>query len=273
MTTTPQSTREKLYTIIFEADTKAGKAFDISLLLCIVLSVVVIMLESVSALQLQYGDWLRALEWIFTIIFTAEYLARIWTVRNRLKYVLSFYGILDLIALLPSYIAIFIAGTQSLMVIRSLRLIRMFRILKLSRYVGEGQNLLRALRASQHKITVFLVTVISSVIIAGTVMYLIEGAKNGFTDIPTSIYWAVVTMTTVGYGDIAPKTGLGQGIASIIMILGYGIIAVPTGIVSAEMVNSKRREDISTQVCMHCYRDGHDPDAVFCKYCGNKINS
>jgi voltage-gated potassium channel len=260
--------RLRLYEIIFEADTPAGRAFDIALLVCILASVLIIVLESVQEIRQHFSGWFRALEWFFTGIFTVEYVARLWTVPNKRKYFFSFFGIVDLLSILPSYLALFFAGAQSLMVIRSLRLLRIFRIFKLSRYIGEGQNLMRALRSSQHKITVFLVTVLTSVVIMGTLMFLVEGPSHGFTSIPKSIYWAIVTMTTVGYGDIAPQTALGQMLASIIMIMGYGIIAVPTGIVSAEMIQMKREETITTQVCPHCLREGHDHDAVYCKYCG-----
>jgi voltage-gated potassium channel len=264
--------RLRLHEIIFEADTLAGRLFDISLLVCILSSILVIILESVEAVRDSFGSWLRVIEWFFTIVFTLEYLARFWTVLNKKKYVFSFFGIIDLLSILPTYLAIFFSGAQSLMVIRSIRLLRIFRILKLPRYVGEGQNLLRAMKASQHKIIVFLLTVLTSVIISGTIMYLVEGPAHGFTSIPRSIYWAIVTMTTVGYGDIAPQTALGQTIASFIMILGYGIIAVPTGIVSAEMIQLKVKEKISGQVCPHCSREGHDADAKYCKFCGNVLN-
>jgi voltage-gated potassium channel len=264
--------RLRLYEIIFEADSLAGKTFDLTILSCIIVSVVVIMLESIVDVQQSIGPTLKILEWIFTIIFTLEYLARLYVVLNRRKYIFSFFGVIDLLSILPTYLGIFFAGAQTLMIIRVLRILRIFRILKLSRYVGEGQNLALALRASQHKITVFLVTIITTVIITGAIMYLVEGPAHGFTSIPRSIYWAIVTMTTVGYGDIAPQTSLGQTLASMIMIMGYGIIAVPTGIVSAEMVNLKNLEKVSGQVCPHCLKEGHDADAVFCKYCSNKLN-
>jgi voltage-gated potassium channel len=265
--------RLRLYEIIFEADTAAGRLFDLVLLACIVGSVITIMIESVQSVRALYGPWFRGLEFFFTGIFTLEYLARAWVVPQRRRYVFSFFGIVDLLSILPSYLALFIPGAQSLMVIRSVRLIRIFRILKLSRHIGESQNLVRALKASQHKITVFLVTVLTTVVITGTLMYMIEGAEHGFTSIPRSIYWAIVTMTTVGYGDIAPQTMLGQTMASFIMILGYGILAVPTGIVSAEMVQLKQQEKITTQVCPHCLKEGHDADAVFCKFCGSSLNA
>lgn len=264
--------RLRLYEIIFEADTIPGKLFDIAVLICILLSVLVVMLESVQTIGKQMHSWLWGLEWFFTIIFSLEYIARLYVVLERRRYVLSFFGIIDLLSILPTYLALFIPGTQSLLVIRSIRLLRIFRILKLVQFVGESKNLMVALRASSHKIIVFLLTISTAVIIAGTFMFLIEGPEHGFTSIPRSVYWAIVTMTTVGYGDIAPQTPLGQGIASLIMILGYGIIAVPTGIVSAEMVNLKKSQQITTQRCPHCLKEGHDPDAVFCKYCSEKLN-
>lgn len=262
----------KFYEVIFESDTTAGKAFDIGLLICIILSIVTVMLESVQDIKAQWGEYLVIAEWCFTFLFTLEYVARLWVVLNKRKFIFSFFGIVDLLSVLPSYLMLFLPGAQSLLVIRSLRLLRIFRIFKLSRFVGESQNLTLALRASQHKIVVFITTVLTSVVIFGTILYLVEGRENGFTSIPKSIYWAIVTMTTVGYGDIAPQTTLGQTIASIIMILGYGIIAVPTGIVSAEMVQLKRLERNSNQRCPHCLKEGHDSDAVWCKYCGGKLN-
>ncbi len=260
----------RLYETIFESDTPSGRTYDITLLFCIVASVIIVTLESVSSLH--FDNWLFALEWFFTIIFTLDYIARLYVVPHKRKYIFSFFGIVDLLSILPTYLGIFFIGAQSLMVIRSIRLLRIFRIFKLTRYVGEGQNLRRALKSSQHKIIVFLVTIMTSVIITGTLMYMIEGPEHGFSSIPQSIYWAIVTMTTVGYGDIAPQTPLGQTLASLIMILGYGIIAVPTGIVSAEMVFQRHKEKITTQVCPHCLKEGHDYDAVHCKYCGGILN-
>jgi voltage-gated potassium channel len=262
----------KVYEIIFESDTPAGKFFDVTLLVCIILSVAVVLLESVQGIKAAWGTWLVRFEWFFTILFTLEYLARLWVVLKKRTYILSFFGIVDLLSILPTYLALVFAGAQSLMVIRILRLLRIFRIFKLSRFIGESQNLTRALKASQHKIIVFLTTVVTSVVIFGMLIYLIEGPENGFTSIPISIYWAIVTMTTVGYGDIAPQTTFGQMLASIIMIMGYGVLAVPTGIVSAEMVQLKSKEKITTQVCPHCLKDGHDSDAVHCKHCGGKLN-
>lgn len=264
--------KRKLHDVIFEADTPAGKLFDIILLISIVVSVIIVMLESVESIKQVAGSWLIGLEWFFTGVFTLEYIARLTVVFNRRKYVLSFFGLIDLLSILPTYLGIFFVGAQSLLVIRSIRLLRIFRIFKLARFLGASMTLTQALRASRFKIIVFLIAVFTSVIIAGTLMFLIEGPENGFSSIPKSIYWAIVTMTTVGYGDIAPQTTLGQAIASLIMILGYGIIAVPTGIVSAEMIQQKQKEKITTQVCSHCYKDGHDADAIFCKYCGSKLN-
>lgn len=265
-------TKLKVYEIIFESDTPTGKAFDIGLLISIVLSVIVVMLESVQHIKAQWGEYFLIAEWVFTVLFTIEYLGRLWVVLNKRKFIFSFFGIVDLLSIIPSYLMLFLPGAQSLLVIRSLRLLRIFRIFKLTRFVGESQNLTLALRASQHKIIVFITTVLTSVVIFGTILYLIEGRENGFTSIPKSIYWAIVTMTTVGYGDIAPQTAFGQTIASIIMIMGYGIIAVPTGIVSAEMVQLKRLEKNSNQRCPHCLKEGHDSDALWCKYCGGKLN-
>ena len=263
--------KKKVYDIIFEAETPTGKAFDIGLIICILLSIGVIMLESVDSVKLRIGTLLIVLEWIFTIIFTIEYVLRVWIVKNKRHYIYSFYGIIDLLSIIPTYLSLVMTGAQVLLVRRSVRLIRVFRVFKLARFVGEGQVLMSALRASRHKITVFLLTVITSVILAGSLMYLIEGKENGFDNIPISIYWAIVTLTTVGYGDIAPLTPLGQTVASIIMILGYGIIAIPTGIVTAEMAYQKTKV-VTTEVCPHCLQEGHDKDAVHCKYCGGKLN-
>ncbi len=265
------SWRNRLYEIIFEADTIAGKAFDVTLLWVIITSIVVVMLESVSSIQARYGNTLRLLEWIFTILFTIEYVARTIAVRRPQSYIFSFLGIIDLLALVPSYMGLFFTGTHYLLAIRIVRLLRVFRIFKLSRFLGEAEVLKTALRSSRHKITVFLVTVLTIVIITGTLMYLIEGPENGFTSIPVSIYWSIVTLTTVGYGDIAPKTVLGQAVASFIMIIGYGIIAVPTGIVTSELTKIKHKENTTTQTCPNCLAQGHDPDAAYCKHCGTHL--
>jgi voltage-gated potassium channel len=269
--TTQAVWKQRLYKVIFESDTKAGRTFDIVLLICIFASVLIVMLESVQSLQQEIHEILLAAEWFFTIIFTIEYILRMWVVPQRKQYTRSFLGIIDLLSILPTYINFFIPGSQSLMVIRSIRLLRVFRIFKLSRYLGEGYNLMLALKASSYKIIVFMFTVVTSVIITGTLMYIIEGAENGFDSIPKSIYWSVVTMTTVGYGDLTPQTPLGQALATVIMILGYGIIAVPTGIVSAEMIQQKHSSKSDINQCTQCHSVGHDKDAFYCKYCGNKL--
>ena len=227
--------RERLYHIIFESDTPAGKAFDIALLIAILLSILVVTLESVRWIMADYGGIIKAAEWFFTVLFTIEYALRIYCAPHRIRYVRSFYGLIDLVSILPTYLSLFVAGTQYAMVIRSLRLLRVFRVLKLTHFLGEAEVLRKALRQSAAKIIVFIGVVVTLVFIVGSLMYLIEGPENGFTSIPTSVYWAVVTLTTVGYGDIAPQTVVGQTLATIVMILGYGIIAVPTGIVSVEM--------------------------------------
>ena len=261
--------KKRLYEIIFEADTPAGKIFDVTLLIVIVASVVLVMLESVNSVASRYLDVLRTLEWIITIIFTVEYILRILIVQKPIRYIFSFFGIIDLLSVLPTYLSLFAFGYQSLVVIRMLRLLRIFRVLKLTRYTQAGRLLMRAMWASREKISVFIFFVLIIVVIMGTVMYLIEGEVNGFKSIPLSIYWAIVTLTTVGYGDISPATPLGQFMASVIMILGYAIIAVPTGIITAEII--KPTPVKNTQVCHKCLYDKHDDDAVFCKKCGEKL--
>lgn len=263
--------KSKLYEIIFEADTKSGKFFDVLLIVFIFLSIFIVMLESVKEIGDKYADFFITLEWIITIIFTVEYFVRIFIVKRPWRYIFSYYGIIDFLAILPAYLSFFAISSHSLIVIRSLRLLRIFRILKLSRHVKESKVIMSALKASGTKIFVFLYFVITVVIIIGTLMYMIEGASNGFTSIPRSIYWSIVTLTTVGYGDIAPQTTIGQMLASVVMILGYAIIAVPTGIVTAEFANYKKRELISTHVCQECMTEDHDSDAVFCKHCGGKL--
>jgi len=270
----PQETfRARLGTIIFEAETPLGRLFDVVLLWSIVLSILLVMVESVPRVRASYGSTLRGLEWVFTGLFTLEYLARIYAARKRLRYVTSFYGVVDLLAVVLGYLSLVFAGSQYLLVIRALRLLRIFRVLKLSRYLGEASLLMRALHASRVKITVFLYTVLTVVVIIGSVMHLVEGADNGFTSIPISIYWAIVTLTTVGYGDITPQTPLGRLISALVMILGYGIIAVPTGIVTVELGRAARLEaaDQGELRCANCGRGGHDPDAVHCKYCGAQL--
>ncbi len=270
--------QEKIHEIIFEADTPTGKAFDVSLLIAIVASVIVVMLESVDSINAKFHDFFFVLEWIFTIFFTIEYILRLYSVRRPMKYATSFFGIIDLLAILPAFLELFIAGTHYLVVIRTLRLLRVFRIFKLTKFLKESSYIAKALRESREKITVFLVFVFLMVVIIGSVMYLIEGdhPDSGFTSIPRSIYWAIVTLTTVGYGDIAPSTELGQFLAAIVMIMGYAVIAVPTGIVSAKMTKNKANEDdiyhtVTTQACKSCSGEGHDHDAIYCKHCGDKL--
>ncbi|NQU86384.1 MAG: ion transporter [Mariniphaga sp.] len=262
--------KEKIYEIIFEADTREGKFFDVALLIIIVVSIALVLIESVPSVGENYQGYLKISEWIITIIFTLEYAVRIIIVRKPWRYIFSFYGIIDFLSVIPTYLSLILIGGQSLMVIRILRLLRIFRIFKLTRYTLAGRTLARAMWSSREKISVFIFFVIILVVIIGTIMYLIEGESNGFTSIPRSIYWAIVTLTTVGYGDISPATALGQFLASIVMIMGYAIIAVPTGIVTAELVKPSRKNN--TQVCQHCLHDRHDDDAIFCKKCGESIN-
>jgi voltage-gated potassium channel len=262
--------RQKLHEIIFEADTPLGKLFDIGLIVCILFSVVVVMLDSIQAYQEKYGALFLVLEWVFTVLFTIEYILRLYSVDKPLRYARSFFGIVDLLAILPTYLSLFLPGTQFLVVIRTLRTMRVWRILKLGHYITEIIQLKTALRASIRKVTVFLFAVMAMVVILGSLMYIVEGGKNGFTSIPRSVYWAIVTLTTVGYGDISPKTNVGQFLAALAMILGYAIIAVPTGIVSVEMANVARAP-VSTQACPSCSLDGHAVDASFCKYCGASL--
>ena len=259
--------RFQLHEIIFEADTPVGKLFDVLLIWTIVISVLAVMLDSVTTIRNQYGSMLYLLEWFFTIMFTIEYLLRLFCVGRPLKYAISFFGIVDLVAIVPTYLSLILPGSQYLLVIRVIRVLRVFRVLKLAHYLSEATIILRALKASQRKISVFLFTVLVLVVIFGSLMYLIEGEENGFTSIPRSVYWAIVTLTTVGYGDISPQTPFGQALAAIIMIMGYGIIAVPTGIVTVEMSNLAKKE-IITQACLECSAEGHDADAKYCKFCG-----
>ena len=264
--------KEIIHEIIFEADTPLGKYFDIFLLIMIVASVIVVMLESVNQLQANYQKIFYVLEWIFTIFFTIEYGLRLYCVYSPIKYAKSFYGIIDLLAILPTYLGLLITGAHTLMVIRALRLFRIFRVFKLAHFLKEGHLIIQALKASRAKITVFLVFILLIVMIMGSFMYLIESGNNsGFTSIPRSIYWAIVTLTTVGYGDIAPQSPFGQFIAAAIMIMGYVVIAVPTGIVSTELINQKPLPT-NTQACRYCGEEGHDDDAEYCKYCGELLN-
>ena len=263
------SLRQSLYRIIFEADTRKGKWFDILLIISIVISVIVVMLDSVESINAVYGKLLFSMEWVFTVLFTIEYLLRIFCARKPVKYTRSFFGIIDLLAILPTYLSILIPGSQYLLVIRILRVLRVFRVLKLAKFLGESDMLIQALRASRRKITIFVFTVLTLVVVLGSLMYVIESREDGFTSIPRSVYWAIVTLTTVGYGDIHPKTGLGQALASFVMILGYGLIAVPGGIITAEAYSLKQKPSLRT--CIDCGSDNHDGDAVFCKYCGERL--
>ena len=262
-----KSLRERTRVVIFEHYTPAGKAFDVALIWLIITSVIVVMIDSVQEIRAAYGPLLRVAEWAFTTIFTVEYLLRVWCAPNAGKYARSFFGIVDLLAILPTYLSLFIPGGQALLTVRVLRLLRVFRVLKLAQYVSEAAVLMRALRASRPKIIVFIVSVITLVVTLGSMMYLVEGVENGFTSIPKSVYWAIVTLTTVGYGDIAPQTTLGQALAAVIMILGYAIIAVPTGIVTVE-IGSATRKAAEEKRCPKCGLLGHDSDARHCKRCG-----
>ncbi len=268
--------RHKLHEVIFEADTPAGKWFDIILLVMIVFSVIIVMLESVPGYQEDHGTMLVVLEWLFTAVFTVEYILRLLAVKRPSAYALSFFGIVDLLALLPTYLSIFVFGTQAFIVVRALRLLRVFRVLKLGNYLDESQIITKSLVASQRKISVFLFAVLMIVLIIGAIMYLIEGATNeGFNSIPLSVYWAIVTLTTVGFGDITPQTSLGQFISAVVMIIGYAVIAVPTGIVSAEMVrqvDDEKGVQRGTQSCRFCGEETHHMDAKFCQNCGHGLN-
>ena len=262
--------QRKLHTIIFEAETPAGKFFDVALLLAIIVSVIAVILESVQSINDRFHLALRIAEWVFTVMFTVEYVLRLLCVKRPLRYAFSFFGIVDLLSIVPTYVSVFVPGSQELLVIRGLRLLRVFRVLKLGRYLGEAEALRDALRASTAKITVFLMTVITVVIIMGSTMHLVEGPESGFRDIPHGIYWAIVTITTVGFGDITPETVLGKIIASMIMVFGYSLIIVPTGIISAEMTAS-RDSHAATETCPHCMKAGHRKGANFCDRCGGGL--
>lgn len=264
------SLRHKIHEIIYEADTPAGKIFDILLLIAILASVLMVMLESVTSINEEYGEYLNIGEWIITFLFSIEYILRIVSIKRPSKYIFSFYGIIDFLSTIPKYLSFIIVGSHSLAALRALRLLRVFRILKLARYIGESQKLRLALMRSRAKIAVFLFFVLVLCIILGTIMYMIEGEENGFTNIPKSVYWAIVTLTTVGYGDIAPGTPFGQLISSVIMILGYAIIAIPTGIVGSEIINLNTSQN--TQSCPNCLKEDHKDKAEFCYHCGSKLN-
>jgi voltage-gated potassium channel len=266
--------RLMVYTVIFEADTVAGKAFDVALIATILVSVAVVVMDSVESLSLRYGVWFRVLEWGFTFLFTAEYLARTWCVRHPLRYARSFFGVIDLLAFMPTYMALLFPQAITFQGVRVLRLLRIFRVFKLSAYVVEYRALGEALRASARKILIFLSVVLMAVLLLGTAMYVVEGPKNGYTSIPTSVYWAIVTTTTVGYGDVTPHTDLGKFIASVMMLLGWGILAVPTGIVTVEMTAQRQRlvrHPPTTRTCHECLSEGHETDAKFCKDCGARL--
>lgn len=267
------SCKTRLHEIIYEADTKEGKLFDVVLLVLIIVSIVIVMLESVQSIKFQYASWLNIAEWTITILFSIEYMARIISIKKPSQYIFSFYGVIDLLSTIPKYLSFFLlSGGGALVALRALRLLRVFRILKLHQFVGASENFKKALKASKPKILVFLSFVFILSIILGTVMYLIEYNQNsGFTSIPRAVYWSIVTLTTVGYGDIAPVTPLGQFVASLIMILGYGIIAVPTGIVSSEMTKTIYTHT-NTQSCPSCSAESHKDNAIFCYECGNKLH-
>lgn len=267
----PHARREKLWRVIFLSDTRAGQIFDIILLWMILLSVLTIMLESVESLRAQYSQWFIAVEWFFTIAFTIEYILRLWVIRQRMKYALSFYGIVDLLTILPAYIELLIPGSHYLMTLRVLRLMRMFRVLKMAEHLGEASVLLNALSASRRKIMIFFTAVLTLVMVEGTLMYVIErGSNPDFANIPQSIYWAIVTLTTVGYGDVTPVTLLGKIMASIIMLTGFAIIAVPTGIVTSEL-GRELRDTRRRRRCHECGWTDHDPRARFCHQCGTDL--
>jgi voltage-gated potassium channel len=268
-TPTPQNFRHKLHTIIYEADTPAGRFFDLTLIVVILISVAAVMLESVAGIKRKYGHELEVTEWIITIFFTIEYIARLLAIRQPLRYIKSFYGIVDLLATLPMYIGLIFPGYGFLLSIRAIRLLRIFRILKLANFVGASNQLTEALKKSRIKIAVFLFSVVVLCIILGTLMYIIEGPESGFTSIPTSVYWTIVTLTTVGFGDITPATPLGQFLSTIIMIMGYGIIAVPTGLITAQYITDST--STNTQVCPNCGAYNHRDDAKYCYNCGSAL--
>lgn len=263
--------RQRLHTVVFEADTRAGRAFDVAVIVCILASIGVVILESVGRINALWHRELFAAELVFTALFTVEYALRLIAVRRPLAYARSALGIIDLLAIVPTWLTLILPGAQFFLTVRVLRLLRVFRILKLSEYLAEAAVITAALRASRRKIAVFLYTVLTLVVLIGAVMYMVEGPEHGFTDIPTSMYWAIVTLTTVGYGDLSPQTGLGKLLASVVMVMGYAIIAVPTGIVTSELTVSRYRGGQSRQACPSCGREGHDEDAAHCKFCGSAL--
>jgi len=264
--------QSRIHGVIYESNTVAGKTFDITLLILIIASILVVMLDSIEKYHERYGNVFYMMEWGFTIFFTIEYFLRLVCIRRPLLYMVSFLGIIDLLAIIPGYLSLFFVGTQSLLVLRALRLLRIFRIFKLTHFLSEMRFLGGAIRGSLKKVTIFMLVVLALVIILGSVMYLLEKESNeGFASIPESIYWAIVTITTVGYGDISPVTSLGKFLASVIMLLGYGIIAVPTGIITTEMILAIKRKEQQQEVCPHCGKEGHDADARYCKKCGGAL--
>lgn len=278
------SWKEKFHEIIYEADTPEGKLFDIILLITILASIGLVMLESIESYDKKYHNFLNISEWIITVLFSIEYILRVITVKKPLKYIISFYGIVDLLSTIPKYLSLIFVGAHPLIALRALRLLRVFRILKLARYLGASNQLSSAIKASRAKILVFLFAVLIVSVIFGTIMYLVEGPQSGFTNIPKSVYWCIVTLTTVGFGDIAPVTPLGQFIAACIMIMGYGIIAVPTGIVTSEytkqsksnnnerQANNKQHTDVNSQSCQNCLAENHKDGAEYCYKCGHKLH-
>lgn len=267
----PATWRDRLHEVIYESNTPAGRVFDISLLFLILASILIVILDSMEGWRTDYGNTFNILEWVFTIIFTIEFILRLISLKNPWRYVFSFLGLIDILAIIPSYLSFFFVGAESLLVLRVLRLLRIFRIFKLSHFLSEMRFLGVAIKGSLRKISIFMMIVLMLVIILGSVMYLVENGKNGFSSIPESIYWAIVTITTVGYGDITPTTTLGKFVASLIMLIGYAIIAVPTGIVTTEMALAMRNRDQLHEVCPRCGKEGHDADAIFCKKCGEKL--
>lgn len=263
--------RDKIHEIIYESEKPEGKVFDIVLLFCILASIMIVTLDSVDRLHQRYGNVFLALEWTFTIIFTLEYALRLISIRKPFRYVFSAFGIIDLLAIIPSYLSILLPGAQSLLVLRALRLLRVFRIFRMVHFISEMRFLSVAIVNSLRKISIFILFVLTLVVILGSIIYLVEGPEHGFTSIPQSIYWAIVTITTVGYGDVAPATPLGKTIASFIMLLGYGILAVPTGIVTTEMALAARTHKQDNRACPTCGKEGHDSDARFCKFCGGPL--
>ncbi len=260
--------KTRLNRVIFGTDTKGGKLFDILLIVFITLSVMVVFMDSIAGIHRSFGNVLYIAEWFFTIVFTLEYLLRIISTPRPLRYIFSFYGLIDLLSVLPTYLSLIFKGGQLLIIIRVLRLLRIFRVFKLGRLLWASSYLMVAIRNSRHKIAVFLWFIIIIVVVMGSIMYMVEGPENGFRNIPESIYWAIVTLTTVGYGDISPQTGLGKALASVIMIIGYGVIAVPTGIFTAELTKSRQLAD---RECNNCHNRNHEPDALFCKKCGSHL--